>query len=156
MSAEREQEVLAAWRAREGTASATADDPWGCGLIGVEWSEITTTLGELGSKRTACDPAWAVQFSRWFRQSGLERGDPVAIYSSASFPGLLVSAIAAAADYWFGGRVVGSAVGLALGAIPFLPWAPAELVVPAVVVGKDERGRAWVTTIDGADRFAGP
>jgi len=29
------------------------------------------------------------------------------------------SAIAAAADYWFGGRVVGSAVGLALGAIPF-------------------------------------
>ena len=40
---------------------------------------------------------------------------------------------------------------IALGALPFLPGAPATLVVPAVVVGKDDRGRAWVTRIDGAD-----
>jgi menaquinone-specific isochorismate synthase len=40
---------------------------------------------------------------------------------------------------------------IALGALPFLPGAPATLVVPAVVVGKDARGRAWVTRIDGAD-----
>jgi len=40
---------------------------------------------------------------------------------------------------------------IALGALPFLPGAPATLVVPAVVVSKDRRGRAWVTRIDGAD-----
>ena len=40
---------------------------------------------------------------------------------------------------------------IALGALPFLPGAPATLVVPAVVVAKDARGRAWVTRIDGAD-----
>ena len=47
---------------------------------------------------------------------------------------------------------VGETTGpIALGALPFLPGAPATLVVPAVVVGKDDRGRAWVTRIDGAD-----
>lgn len=40
---------------------------------------------------------------------------------------------------------------IALGALPFLPGAPATLVVPAVVVAKDARGRAWVTRIDDAD-----
>jgi poly-gamma-glutamate system protein len=35
-------------------------------------------------------------FSRWFHQSGLGKGDRIAIYSSASFPGLLLSAITAA------------------------------------------------------------
>ena len=40
---------------------------------------------------------------------------------------------------------------IALGALPFLPGAPATLVVPAVVVGKDAGGRAWMTRIDGAD-----
>src|SRR5262245_38969056 len=40
---------------------------------------------------------------------------------------------------------------IALGALPFLPGAPAMLVVPSVIVAKDGRGRAWVTRIDGAD-----
>jgi menaquinone-specific isochorismate synthase len=48
-------------------------------------------------------------------------------------------------------RVGGANGPIALGAIPFLPNSAAQLVVPAVVVGKDARGRAWVTTIDGAD-----
>lgn len=84
------------WRAQEGTATGSEHDPWDCGLIGLEWSGITTTLGDLSSKRTACNPAWAVQFSRWFQAQGLSKGDHVAIYSSASFPGLLVNAITAA------------------------------------------------------------
>ena len=84
------------WRARQGSETPGEFDPWGCGLIGVEWSGITTTLGDLEAKRTACNPAWAVQFSRWFHDLGLKAGDPVAIYSSASFPGLLLNAVAAA------------------------------------------------------------
>ncbi len=87
---------LTQWREQQGTATAAEQDPWGCGLIGVEWSAITTTLGDLEAKRTACNPAWAIQFRRWFQDLGLEAGDPIAIYSSASFPGLLLNAIAAA------------------------------------------------------------
>jgi poly-gamma-glutamate system protein len=87
---------LARWRQQQGTATPEEHDPWGCGLIGVEWSGITTTLGDLEAKRTACNPAWAVQFSRWFDELGLQAGDRIAIYSSASFPGLLLNVIAAA------------------------------------------------------------
>jgi poly-gamma-glutamate system protein len=90
------QEHILAWRQRNGLASSIEHDPRGCGLIGVEWSGITTTLGSLEAKRIACDPAWAIQFVRWYREQGLQAGDPVAIYSSASFPGLLLSAQAAA------------------------------------------------------------
>jgi isochorismate synthase len=51
-----------------------------------------------------------------------------------------------------GGACAGPAAGpLAIGWVPFEPGAPGELVVPAVVVGKDAGGRQWVTTIDGAD-----
>lgn len=87
---------LSQWREQNGSAASEQDDRWDCGLIGVEWSSITTTLGDLGSKRAACNPAWAVQFSRWYRDTGLQPGDPIAIYSSASFPGMLLNAIAAA------------------------------------------------------------
>jgi len=87
---------LSQWREHNGTATAIEDDPWNCGLIGLEWSGITTTLGELASKRTACNPAWAIQFKRWFSDLNLKAGDPIAIYSSGSFPGLLLNAIAAA------------------------------------------------------------
>ena len=87
---------LSQWREHNGTAAAIEDDPWNCGMIGLEWSGITTTLGELSSKRTACNPAWAIQFKRWFSDLDLKAGDPIAIYSSGSFPGLLLNAIAAA------------------------------------------------------------
>jgi isochorismate synthase len=52
---------------------------------------------------------------------------------------------------------VDDAVGLpgcgpvALGALPFDPTAPTELVVPAIVVGRAEDGTRWVTTVAAAD-----
>lgn len=39
---------------------------------------------------------------------------------------------------------------VALGCVPFLPGAPAELVVPAVTVGKGPAGDRWITVIDDA------
>ena len=87
---------ISQFRQSNDTGSAVESDPWNCGLIGIEWSGITTTLGELSSKRTACNPAWAVQFSRWFGELGLKPNDPIAIYSSGSFPGMMLNAIVAA------------------------------------------------------------
>lgn len=48
-------------------------------------------------------------------------------------------------------RVGGTNGPIAIGAIPFLPGSPAELVVPQVVVGKHADGRQWITRIDGAE-----
>jgi len=89
------QQHLSQWREHDGTSEPQESDPWNCGLIGLEWSGITTTLGDLSSKRTACNPAWSIQFSRWFSYLDLKSGDHIAVYSSGSFPGLLLSAIAA-------------------------------------------------------------
>jgi poly-gamma-glutamate system protein len=89
---------LSQWRQQNGTATPAENDPWKCGMIGLEWSGVTTTLGDLASKRTACNPAWAIQFKRWFNELNLQPGYPVAIYSSASFPGLLLNALAAAEE----------------------------------------------------------
>lgn len=68
------------------------------GFIGVEWSPMTTTLGSLEAKRTSANPLWALRFTEWFDELGLKRGDKVAVFSSASFPGMLFSALAAAEE----------------------------------------------------------
>ena len=87
---------LSQWRKDSSEAVDPETDPWGCGLIGLEWSSISTTLGDLASKRTSCNPAWSISFSRWFTELGLEPGDPIAIYSSGSFPGFLLNVLVAA------------------------------------------------------------
>lgn len=90
------QQHLVQWRTQHGTAPDVEDDLWQTGLIGVEWSGLTTTLGDLEAKRTACHPTWVIQYRRWFERQGLQAGDPVSIFSSCSFPGLLLSALVAA------------------------------------------------------------
>ena len=73
-------------------------DPLRSGLIGVEWSNITTTLGPLEVKQAAADPLWTVHILRWFDQVRLARGDPVTVFASGSFPGFVVSVLAAAEE----------------------------------------------------------
>lgn len=80
---------------RRGIELSPVEDTLQTGLIGVEWSPLTTTLGDIKAKRTAANPLWAIQFGEWFDELGLKSGDRVVIYSSASFPGMLLSAIAA-------------------------------------------------------------
>lgn len=91
--------AVADWRRSIGSFPSITDDPWNLGLIGLEWSPLSTTLGSLPSKRTACHPDWAVVFLRWFRSLGLSAGDPVVIMSSSSFPGLLLNMLMASEFY---------------------------------------------------------
>ncbi|MCL1941778.1 MAG: poly-gamma-glutamate system protein [Synergistaceae bacterium] len=72
------------------------NDPGRSGLIGVEWSEFTTTLGPLAAKQASAGPLWAAHILRWFDKAGVSKGDRVMIYASGSFPGFLASALAAA------------------------------------------------------------
>ena len=81
-----------------GISLSEKDDKLKTGFIGVEWSSLTTTLGSAEAKRTSANPLWTARFLDWFDELGLKKGDKIAIFSSASFPAMLFSAIAAAED----------------------------------------------------------
>jgi poly-gamma-glutamate system protein len=66
------------------------------GLIGIEDSPITTSLGRLEAKRTTTNPNFAGAVVRMLREAGLKRGDVVAVGASSSFPGLILATLAAA------------------------------------------------------------
>ena len=83
------------WRVNNDRGYDQAADPYRTGLIGVEWSPLSTTMGALEAKRTACDPRFAVLLYRWLGRAGVGRGDTVVLLSSSSFPGLILNAAAA-------------------------------------------------------------
>lgn len=65
------------------------------GLIGEEFTGITTTLGDLDSKRASTNPDYAAFFIKYFKGLGLKKGDVVGINMSSSFPALNLSVIVA-------------------------------------------------------------
>jgi len=117
------QAHLYEWRLSRGLDSNIEDDPWKTGFIGVEWSPLTTTLGSLPSKRTASDPRWSVVTGRWFDELGLSEGDRIAVYSSGSFPGMILNVLCAAEERGLDPSLVVSLGASTWGAnIPSLPW----------------------------------
>ncbi len=91
----RAMDFLRAYVRREGIAME-ADDLNQTGLVGPEWTELTTSLGHLEAKRTALQPDFAALMVKYYRQLGLRPGDTVACGMSGSFPGLCIAAVAAA------------------------------------------------------------
>lgn len=72
------------------------EDPRHTGLIGPEWSEITTTTGDPEAKRTTINPNFAALIVHLLKEAGVQKGDTIAIGSSASFPALLIASLSAA------------------------------------------------------------
>jgi poly-gamma-glutamate system protein len=70
-------------------------DPNRTGMIGQEYTPITTTIGELPAKRTATNPDFAAALVRQVASLNLARGTPVVIVVSGSFVGGDVAAITA-------------------------------------------------------------
>lgn len=71
-------------------------DPNRTGLIGEEFSPITTTLGHPDAKRTTTNPDMAGLIVHLLHKTGVTAGDTIAIGSSASFPALLIASLTAA------------------------------------------------------------
>ena len=71
-------------------------DPNQTGVIGKEYTELTTTLGNLAAKRTSTNPAFAALLVKYFKEANLKKGDMIAIGASGSFPALIVAALSAA------------------------------------------------------------
>lgn len=92
------QRALWAKQQETGVKLSPDEDKLKTGFIGLEWSPLTTTLGSIEAKRTSANPLWTSRFIEWFDELNLKKGDRVVISSSASFPAMLFSAIAAAEE----------------------------------------------------------
>ena len=68
------------------------NDPNKTGLIGAEYTEITTTLGPLEVKRSTTNPDFAALMIELFSEADLEAGDLIAVGASGSFPALAIAA----------------------------------------------------------------
>ncbi|MCK7480237.1 MAG: poly-gamma-glutamate system protein [Candidatus Moduliflexus flocculans] len=78
------------------STSTPLRDPNRTGLIGLEYAETTTTLGDLEAKRTSASPDMAALAVLLLREAGLEPGDAIAVGASGSFPGLALAVLSAA------------------------------------------------------------
>lgn len=65
------------------------------GIIGVDFNGITTTSGYLESKRTSANPNFAAVMVDLMLETGLKKGDNLAVNFSSSFPALNIAVIAA-------------------------------------------------------------
>ena len=65
------------------------------GMIGLEYSFITTTIGNLEAKRTATNPNMAAVAVDMFQELDLQPGDKVAVNCSGSFPALNTAVLCA-------------------------------------------------------------
>jgi len=82
----------------EGIPIETELDPNMTGLIGPEWTALTTTLGNLEAKRSILNPNFAALMVRYFHEAGLAEGDLIAVGASGSFPGLAIATFCAAQE----------------------------------------------------------
>lgn len=71
------------------------NDPNETGLIGEEFTSITTDNGSLPIKLSTLNPNFAALVVQLLKDAGVEKGDNIAVCMTGSFPGLNISALAA-------------------------------------------------------------
>jgi poly-gamma-glutamate system protein len=89
------QQTLRTCREREGLGEDPRIDLNRTGLIGIESSPITTTLGSVEAKRTTTNPDFAGLIVLLLKEAGVEKGDTIAVGASGSFPGLILAVCSA-------------------------------------------------------------
>jgi poly-gamma-glutamate system protein len=87
--------VIASEKSTRGLMQSEVVDPNRTGLIGSEMTAITTTMGDLGSKRTVTNPDFAAALVRVIDELHLPRGTPVVLVVSGSFVGADIAALGA-------------------------------------------------------------
>ena len=92
---ERCMEEIKALKERRGIEINPSEDIHGTGLIGTDYTPITTTLGSLEAKRTTANPDMAALCVRLFTQAGIKRGSSVGCSFSGSFPAMNIAALCA-------------------------------------------------------------
>ncbi len=102
-------------------------DPNETGIIGVQFSEITTTVGYLPAKRTSANPDFAAYLVRMVSEHATPGNGPVVIALSGSFPALGLAAIIACEELMHEVVVLSSVGSSSFGANrPELTWLDME------------------------------
>ena len=70
-------------------------DPNGTCLVGPDYTELLTSLGQLEAKRTTTTPDMSGLLVHLLSEAGVEKGDRVAVGASGSFPALMVATLTA-------------------------------------------------------------
>jgi len=83
-------------RLAKGLPIDRALDPNQTGIVGDEFTPLTTSLGAVEAKRTSANPAFAAVVARYYERAGLKPGDVVAVGGSGSFPAFVLAALCAA------------------------------------------------------------
>ncbi|MCP2521068.1 poly-gamma-glutamate system protein, partial [SCandidatus Aminicenantes bacterium Aminicenantia_JdfR_composite] len=65
------------------------------GLIGIKYSSITTSIGNLEAKRTTTNPNFAGLIIFLLKRIGIKNGDTIAVGASGSFPALIIAVLSA-------------------------------------------------------------
>ena len=119
-------------RLRRGIPIDPEFDPAGTGLIGQLGTEVTTSTGNLASKRTSANPNIAALLVEYFRRLGLQPGDLVAVGNSGSFPGLNVAVLSATSALGLEPLVISSVTSSDFGGnVPSFMWPDMEQVLHA-------------------------
>ena len=88
--------AIKACREASGVLLNASDDVNATGLLGLRYSTLTTTVGNLEAKRTTTNPNMAGLVAKLLLDAGAREGDVVAIGASGSFPALVLAALSAA------------------------------------------------------------
>lgn len=88
-------EALKGCREAIGLEGDTSADVNCTGLIGLEHSVLTTSIGSLEAKRTTTNPNFAGLLVYLLKEAGVKEGDAIAIGASGSFPALVVAVLSA-------------------------------------------------------------
>ena len=70
-------------------------DTYESGMLGVNMTYITTTLGSLDAKKTSINPDFAAVAIDMFKEAGLKKGDEIGCTFSGSFPAINLSVMCA-------------------------------------------------------------
>ena len=89
------RDILWAEKSARGLTQNAQIDPNQTGMVGQEFTAITTTAGDLPAKRTSTNPDFAAALVRLIDSLGLARGSAVAVVVSGSFVGGDIATIAA-------------------------------------------------------------
>jgi poly-gamma-glutamate system protein len=146
-TAARAQQEIARVKQSRGLLQPTSVDPNRTGLIGPEWSEIVTTIGDLTAKRTVTNPDFAAALARVLLSQRLPQGGAVALVLSGSFVGANIAAISAVEALGLRPVVVSSIGASMYGATdPEFTWLDMEAVVERAGIWK---ARSIATVLGG-------
>ena len=87
--------VVTGYHGSAGIEIDEAIDPNRTGLVGPEYTELFTTLGQLEAKRTTTNPDMAALMVHLLAEAGVSAGDTIAVGASGSFPALMIATLAA-------------------------------------------------------------